>query len=436
MHLASSNVETLTIDNFGGLQHAKVGTSAITVLIGQQAVGKSVVAKLFFFFRGIAEGLVGAAVQDKDIRAYQNEVSERFLRYFPSSIWEGSKFEIVYQTRDNRIRISTGDAKGDLSTLDLELSPFFEEALTEMGARRRSILGTEVSDKGSQADEQLEGWRREFEQLLADKLGPYCKFEQIFIPAGRAFFAQVKASVFSTLQAGGSLDPFLVAFGAVLERSKDVLESRGFFDESNGDKPQVDRKRFEVVHEELSRILRAKLVRRDKQEFLIFADGRTIPLPQASSGQQEVLPLLFLLARFLTLSHLSGRAVYMEEPEAHLFPTTQRDVIELMAHTFRSRSDEMCLIVTTHSPYILTALNNLLQAGIRFSKASVETKQKLEKIIPESVVLYPGEVGAYVLEDGSARPIMDSKTQLIDGSLIDRVSDQLAVQFDKLLWEE
>lgn len=430
-------METLSIENFGGLRKAEIKTLPITILIGQQAVGKSIVAKLFFFFRETAEGLVSAAARGLEINAYHKEVSEKFCRYFPPAIWADSKFEIIYDTQGNRLRVATAAVKTDTSdNLDVEFSAFFGESLATFSEARRQIIGSQTGDHAGQADEALAVWRRDFEQTIATTLGAYCKFEQIFIPAGRAFFAQVKANVFSALQAGGSLDPFLVAFGATLERSKDVLESRGFFDESNGDKAKAEKATFQEVHSELSRILRATLVRREKQEFLIFNDGRTIPLPQASSGQQEVLPLLFLLARFLALSHASGRAVYMEEPEAHLFPTTQRDVIELMAHTFRSRSDEMCLIVTTHSPYILTSLNNLLQAGIRYTKASPELAAKLEAIVPRHSALFPGEVQAYVLEDGTARRIMDGATQLIDGSLIDKVSDQLAVQFDRLLWQE
>lgn len=394
------------------------------------------VAKLFFFFRGVGEGLLNAAVRNVAADAYRGEVLDRFRRYFPSGIWKDTGFEITYSTQGNRIRLVSKPTEDDAGSLELELSDFYRESLATFSEKRQLILASQPGDQGSQADEALDEWRREFEQEITNALGAYCKFEQIFIPAGRAFFAQIRASVFSTLQAGGALDPFLVAFGAVLERSKDILESRGFFENAPAAEPQEQRQSYAAVHQGLSRILRAALVRREKQDFLVFSDGRTIPLPQASSGQQEVLPLLFLLARFLTLSHFSGRAVYMEEPEAHLFPTTQRDVIELMAQTFRSRSDEMCLVVTTHSPYILTSLNNLLQAGIRYAGASAETAAKLEKIVPRHSALYPGEIAAYVIENGAGRSIMDPATQLIDASLIDRVSDQLAVQFDKLLWQE
>jgi predicted ATPase len=121
--------------------------------------------------------------------------------------------------------------------------------------------------------------------------------------------------------------------------------------------------------------LRANLLRIEKQDLLEFEDGRRVKLAQASSGQQEILPLLLLLARFFSLRLARGRAVYIEEPEAHLFPSTQKLVVELMARSFRARSGEMSLVITTHSPYILTSVNNLLQAGQVYSKASPEIEK-------------------------------------------------------------
>ncbi len=44
----------------------------------------------------------------------------------------------------------------------------------------------------------------------------------------------------------------------------------------------------------------------------------------ASSGQQEILPLIIMLKLFLnkTISLGNRAALYIEEPEAHLFPNS------------------------------------------------------------------------------------------------------------------
>ncbi len=95
----------------------------------------------------------------------------------------------------------------------------------------------------------------------------------------------------------------------------------------------------------------------------------------------------------------------------------------------------MSLVITTHSPYILTSINNLLQAGKLYGAADPPTKRKLNQILPESNSFKPGEVAFYALEDGHAKSILDPETGLIDATAIDQVSDDIAVQFDELLAE-
>lgn len=62
------------------------------------------------------------------------------------------------------------------------------------------------------------------------------------------------------------------------------------------------------------------------------------------------MPLLVLLAQFLWVGHGRGRTVYIEEPEAHLFPSAQKLIIELMAEVFRAWSGGMCFIVFSRNP--------------------------------------------------------------------------------------
>jgi predicted ATP-binding protein involved in virulence len=165
-------------------------------------------------------------------------------------------------------------------------------------------------------------------------------------------------------------------------------------------------------------------------------DGRLTPLRYASSGQQEVIPLLLLLSSFGLQAGGNKIGLHIEEPEAHLFPATQRQVVEFIAEVFRIQNGGMNLVITTHSPYILTAFNNLLQAGLRYEDASPAVAKKLEAIVPSSRALKRGELTAYLLEDGGAKKILDEETHLVDAAIIDRVSDDMALEFDRLLWEE
>ena len=86
------------------------------------------------------------------------------------------------------------------------------------------------------------------------------------------------------------------------------------------------------------------------------------------------------------------------------------------------------LIFSTHSPYMLTALNNAIFAHEVFSKTG-KTIAQLEKnrMIPFE------QVSAYTFEDGAVYSITNKKTRLIDAARIDECSIKINNTFDTLL---
>lgn len=428
-------METLSINNFAGLKSVTIDVKPVTGLIGPQASGKSVIAKLLYFFREVSSLLPNAVTQELDSTKYKLDCLKRFRRYFPIENTGVPDFSIKYTTNDQSITVTfLADSGTDLASFGLEWTDFYNSVLEKFAARKKELiggLGDAEKEVLSAANRSL---RDEIDADISTVLGKWAKFEQIFIPAGRAFFSQVRETIFTRLESGEQLDPFMAAFGTLIGQSKNLLEARGFYGRVEGQSPS-DIKKYEVLRGILKTILRANLLRVEKQDFLEFEDGRRVRLAQASSGQQEILPLLLLLARFSSLSHARGRAVYIEEPEAHLFPSTQKLVVELMARPFRARSGEMNLVITTHSPYILTSINNLLQAGQLYSTASPETANKLGQIVQKRHILKSGEVGFYALGNGAAYDIMDSETGLINAEVIDSVSSEIAIQFSQLLAE-
>ena len=128
-----------------------------------------------------------------------------------------------------------------------------------------------------------------------------------------------------------------------------------------------------------------------------------------------------------------GNSIYIEEPEAHIFPAAQKSIVELISTVYNARKDSLQFVITTHSPYILTALNNLLQAGILATDAMEEKIEQISHHVPRSRFLTPDEVAVYSLENGYCKSIIDEETGLIDTNIIDEVSNELAIEFDELL---
>jgi energy-coupling factor transporter ATP-binding protein EcfA2 len=66
----------------------------------------------------------------------------------------------------------------------------------------------------------------------------------------------------------------------------------------------------------------------------------------------------------------------IEEPEQNLFPETQRDFMYYILNKLKSERSHS-LLLTTHSPYILYAINNCLMGSLVSDKIPQEEKDKL-----------------------------------------------------------
>lgn len=117
----------------------------------------------------------------------------------------------------------------------------------------------------------------------------------------------------------------------------------------------------------------------------------------------------------------------VEEPEQNLFPNSQQKVINRLLE-YNNAVKENKLILSTHSPYTLTALNNSILAEEVFEK----TGKSIDAYSPEKMVSF-ADVAAYQLEDGKIISIKDEETRLINADAIDGCSAKINSDFDDLL---
>ena len=421
--------EKLTVKNFAGITDLEIEVKRINILIGPQVSGKSVCAKLLFYFKNFVWEILAAVENEQTKRTLDSNYSKKFEEYFPPDSWGKQDFFIRYDIANIFIEISRKqENKGKIS---FSYSEFFKKELTEL----RNLLkkGREPNSKKNTEYDNFDRLylirkiaRDHLVDFLGKSIGREAAFNQLFIPAGRSFFSNLQSNIFSFLSSNNVLDPFLREFGSIYESIKRTrLRYRNRLDEKD-------------IQEEIDTLIEKSLCGKHLHEkgkdFLEVADGRRISIANSSSGQQETLPLTIMLAAlpFLTSSG-TGQTVYIEEPEAHLFPSAQRNVVELIATVFNCRKEQLQFFITTHSPYVLTALNNLLQAGLLYQESSEDMQRQLEKIVPRYKSLDVSDLSAYVLMDGKCSSIVCPNTGLIDAKVIDAVSDDLAIEFEQLL---
>lgn len=414
--------EKLVIKSFAGLKKVAIEPARVTAIIGPQASGKSVTAKLLYFFRGIWPELFYAFEGDISSESRKDRVKSEFKRYFPCETWGDEVFVIQYEIGDVKLQVRRSPSRGKPSEgLILTLPPFCDELfeiLREIfsgsieSAKRASLLGRSA----------FTAWQK-IEPVLRERLGPSYFEQQLFIPAGRAFFSNIENNVFSFLShSERNLDPFLASFGSYFTYMKSDGYRRG---------------RIEYSMPLAKGLLGGTLVVEKDREYVQTSDNRSLPLSNLSSGQQEALPLLMTLEPpngEIGYGRFEGRgrfATYIEEPEAHLFPDFQRVITEKIAEYAMGKEVSHSVFLTTHSPYVLSTLNNLLMAGRVGARRKLSAR--VSEVVPMSKWLPKGSVQAYAFFGGECRSLLDDSVGLIDADYLDSVSNGIAHEFEKIL---
>lgn len=160
------------------------------------------------------------------------------------------------------------------------------------------------------------------------------------------------------------------------------------------------------------------------ETLLLKNSNKAIPFKDASSGIQSVIPLLMVLD-YATEEKEFNRFV-IEEPELNLFPETQVKLLHQMISKCKK------LTLTTHSPYLLSAFNNLIEAN-NVLKSNPSKIGEVYNIIPPKCILDFDNVGAYKIENGEVKSILDQEYHLIVADQIDSVADHESEIFSALL---
>lgn len=118
-------------------------------------------------------------------------------------------------------------------------------------------------------------------------------------------------------------------------------------------------------------LLHGELVSEKGIQYLLLPNNRRIPLTSAASSVKELSPFLFYLKNWSDWIF----SFCIEEPEAHLHPTMQLDLADLLAACCNKG---MMFQMTTHSDYFLLRINQLLRIG-KLKKENVELYKEFQE---------------------------------------------------------
>lgn len=393
---------TLKISNFGAIKEANLEIKKINVFIGHTSTGKSTAAKLLAIFNsrellGIPNGNISGFENllkkyDIDFDIHENtEIYYKQNKYF----WKISKGK--FETNNDDAEILKYTNRSDLIKQFLSQKQDKEEF--------RSLITT-VEETLKNDDSLFQEMLLSF-TILTDIESKHQFKNPIYIPAERLLISTFSNSMFSLLEAGATIPECISRFGALYESAR--------------------RRRKEILID----ILNIKVQFDKENDTVTMTDKTQINLKQASSGILSILPLWTVLEFNLRTS--AKNFILIEEPELNLYPTVQLDLINwIMEKMIYSRSS---IVITTHSPYILTAIDDLIMGYDVYNKnrTQPDIRKKIATLLPKNALIKFDEISSYFFaENGIIKDIMDKETRSVGAEYLDEASERTSHIFNEL----
>lgn len=409
----------IKIKNFGPIREGLVENDGwidinkVTVFIGDQGSGKSTVAKLISTFSWIEKDIFrmgGSSIkfsQDEDRLKYNLEYHRinKFLNKKTEILYEGDAYNITYKAGQN------------LEIQEVSNSKYTLPKITYFPAERNFVSAAKII-KGGLYGELEDGPDGRINRLLSS--GPYLQLWSRSLQEFKEIFMEAKANL---------REVFHLPISDVdieYNDQNDVLYVKGtdykipLSDTASGFQSFVP---LFVVANYVSGLLNSgEEMHEIHREYFKNESAKILNDKNYTEEQKRIL-LSNLAAQFNAKRIMN----IIEEPEQNLFPTSQQKALHnLLEHNNAEKENK--LIISTHSPYILSALNNSILAEEVFEK----TKNEIDNYNKEKRVAF-ADVSAYKYEDGKIFSIKDEETKLINADAIDSCSDNINSDFDELL---
>jgi len=401
-------VEMLHIGNFLCLHNLDYEVKQFNIITGDMAAGKSLLIKALEFFSSIFNGLLAASyadfIENLEIDSLRKKLAKDFDRRFrlERDVLFDIKYSCSYENEKFEIILFRDEAGKEISFK----SEYLEKELNEWKDY--------IKDKNHNDFSNI---RAELYDRFSKKFNDLYPLATTFIPASRAALA-VGTSKF--------WDYYIMEYNDFIGYIKKLPKS-----------DYIDK-----IHE----ILKATIEINGEISLFNKNGAGKVNIARASSGQQEIFYILLLLDRLDYIHndnyYFKLHSVYIEEPEAHLFPFEQKQVMELIVQLFNNINDlesellPIKIFITTHSPYVLNVVNNMLLKGNMINnfpsdKDNIINDEELKKI----PALMPEKVSAkFVREDGSLEDILEEYDgdHVISSDRINNISKDIMDEYNFL----
>ena len=406
----------LKIQHIGPIKHAEFDLNKINVFMGPQSCGKSTIAKIISYCSWFEKNTILQAKTEKD---FYRELIE--FHNLEDSYFSDDSF-IDYSTPCCHIQFSGKDRENPVISIVIDQKHKFENRKIEYIPAERTFVALKGLGKYTDSRDNILNFLYDWfqaKQEATEQTGFMLPLPSL----GVSYFYDKTSDTDNILLEDGktinlrhsssglmSVTPLLLIFDYVIKkvytqkRIKSPIELTRI---QTYLKNNFDIKQSAKLDNLLERFLQLQsdFDKKEKGE----TDVSVNDLRDRLNELQEGLTNLFGLYGDYFYSQ-----VVIEEPELNLFPKTQRDLVYYMLRMLNETQRKHVLVLTTHSPYILFALNNCMMGGLVKVKVPSD---KANDFLSYPSWIAPCQVSVYEIHDGYLKRIQDDDGIIEDNYL-------------------
>ncbi len=427
-------IHEIVIQDFGPIKEAKVDLNKnFQIFIGAQASGKSTICKVVYFCQKIRDYTLEFLMDSEQFTTnHRNEYFNNYMKYLTKQFMgcfgktkHMQKFEIVYYFQKKRISIFLNNDGYVRFSLDYELKNEILQLIDEAADMFLSKLNREVSSIMDNIT-ALGVMKHHLSERLISVFEN--NVEIIYVPAGRSLLATMSEQLQDV-----SVDEMDLTMQEFIKLIRTIRNKFGtkipemVQDYTKTVKGQINNAALDQAYVLIKKILKADYTSENEGEKIYFDEYHWVKLMYGSSGQQEALWILMLA--FSIILEKKKAFLVIEEPEAHLFPVAQKDIVSLISLMVNVTDSKV--VITTHSPYILTSTNILLYS----EKVESRHAKNAKIVIPRSIRVSYDCFAAYKVGmfEKSMESLLDEESHMIQTDYIDEVSSITNLELDELI---
>lgn len=357
----------LTINNIGKLKNAEVVIDGITVITGENDTGKSTVGKvLWSVFNGFYE--IDEKVYNEKVSELEKIIDEIIKEnvYKNLSTDYNSFFEIFNSTREkiaieflkknknyseDEIKIIINNYKKDLKIENI--SNFVQEINETLKISDKEIIKVIVSRiMNKEFHNQINAVFSK-EKMNIGEISLKIKDKEIDLKIENNEISDVQNYFLINKETMYIDNPFILdSYDFEDENHQTHLATNVFSENENSVISEIKvKKKLNNIYQKLNSVLSGEILENKNSKFVYRKNGEDIDLKNLSTGL-KTFAIIKMLLQNGTLEE--NGTIILDEPEIHLHPEWQLKFAELIV--LLQREFGMHILLTTHSPYFLNAI--------------------------------------------------------------------------------